>query len=147
MPQEQMDAKVVAPKLTKSQINYRKYKHCYVRWRNSKKGKASFKRRLARYRKSHPWFKTYCSIKARINFPKPHYVGIKNYLSTADLKMLWFRDKAFLLKRPSIDRYDHKGHYCIENCHYIELSDNSKEGVTRRHLKEGHNVKRLHHHN
>ena len=41
-----------------------------------------------------------------------------------DLRYLWFRDKAYLMKRPSIDRRDSKGDYTLKNCGYLELSEN-----------------------
>lgn len=42
--------------------------------------------------------------------------------------MLWERDRAWLLKRPSIDRIDPDGHYEVRNCRFIELSENSRRG-------------------
>lgn len=51
--------------------------------------------------------------------------GIRNYLSIKKLQFLWNRDRAWLLERPSIDRIDPKGNYCIKNCRFIELSENS----------------------
>jgi hypothetical protein len=132
--------------LTKWQKHYRKYKHVFVKFYKTPKGKASNLRKHYKYRETHPWFKTYMAIRCRMRHPTKCYIGIKNFLKPKDLKFLWFRDKAFLLSRPSIDRYDSKGDYTIENCHYIELSDNSKEAMYRRHTKEGHNVKRIFHH-
>ena len=43
------------------------------------------------------------------------------------IKKLWFRDKAWLLKRPSIDRKN-GGHYIFQNCRFIELSQNKLHG-------------------
>lgn len=53
--------------------------------------------------------------------------GIINNLTKNDLAMLWFRDKAYEMKIPSIDRINNNGNYCIENCQFIELSENIKK--------------------
>jgi hypothetical protein len=77
------------------------------------------------------WYKTYNSIMQRCKWNKSHKYfkkGIKNYLSIEDLKILWFRDKAYLMKKPSIDRLNSKGNYTLKNCRYIELRENSREG-------------------
>ena len=50
--------------------------------------------------------------------------GIKFLLTKDEVKELWFRDKAYLLTKPSIDRLDDKGHYEFSNCQFIELRDN-----------------------
>ena len=79
-----------------------------------------------------PWRKTLNDIKQRCENPKnPAYKyyggrGIQNLITEEELKFLWFRDKAFELKRPSIDRINSDGNYEISNCRYIELSENSK---------------------
>jgi hypothetical protein len=50
--------------------------------------------------------------------------GIKCLLTLKDLKRLWIRDKAHLLKKPSIDRKNRYGNYEYSNCQFIEMSDN-----------------------
>lgn len=92
------------------------------------KDKVKLARQL--YNKEHPWFRFYKSIWTRCSNPKcgsyPRYggKGIKNFLQGNDLKFLWNRDKAYLLKQPSIHRKDSNDHYTLDNCGFIELVDN-----------------------
>lgn len=74
-----------------------------------------------------PWLRTIGSIKTRCGSKTRWYYknGIKNYLSKEDIKFLWFRDKSYLMKQPSIHRIDPKGHYILKNCRYIEFKDNA----------------------
>ncbi len=73
-----------------------------------------------------PWRKTHKSIMSRC-YHKDHWYsnrGIQNSLTPDDLKMLWFRDKAHDMEKPSIDRIDSNKDYTIDNCRYIEMRDN-----------------------
>jgi len=80
-----------------------------------------------KYLLSHPWARHYKSMSGRCSRQKCYgKLGIKNFLTTELVKQLWFRDKAYLLKRPSIDRKNPKGDYIFENCRFIELSDNAR---------------------
>lgn len=82
-------------------------------------------------KKPFPWAKTYSGIKARCNNKNNKYFkrGIKCLITSDELKALWFRDKGFLLERPSIDRIDNNGNYEFSNCRYIELSENARLGM------------------
>ena len=76
-----------------------------------------------------PWDRTYWSIMARCRQKKPpknyyYKKGIKCLITKDELKTLWFRNKAYLLKRPSINRKDNNGDYTLANCNYIELDTN-----------------------
>ena len=77
-----------------------------------------------------PWTRTLHNIRGRVNRKNGRYrnKGIKNFITSKELKELWFRDKAYLLKKPSIDRIDNDDHYSIKNCRYIELSENTRSG-------------------
>lgn len=79
-----------------------------------------------RYLKRNPWAKTMQRVRHRCH-PKRGYGkrGIKCLLTMAQVKFLWFRDNAFLLKRPSIDRKN-GGNYTLRNCRFIELRANQK---------------------
>lgn len=74
------------------------------------------------------WERTWRSIESRCKWNKKnkdyYQKGIKNFLTIDDLKFLWFRDKAYEMKRPSIDRIDDTKDYTLDNCRYLELSKN-----------------------
>ena len=84
------------------------------------------------YREKYPWLATLLKINYRCNDPKcvsyKYYggKGIKNLLTLKDLKLMWIRDNADKMKKPSIDRVDSNLDYKIDNCRYIEHSDNVK---------------------
>jgi hypothetical protein len=84
-------------------------------------------------KKKYPWKYTLRSIKTRCNNNNvPEYKnyggrGIKCLITADELKELWFRDNASQMKKPSIDRIDNNGDYCLENCRFIELKENTKK--------------------
>ena len=100
-------------------------KACY-----NKRSNIHIKKYYKKLFKLQPWCKALRSIHSRCLGRKHpyHKKGIKNFLTRESIKYLWFRDKAYLLERPSIDRLDTKGNYTLENCRYIELRDNQVEG-------------------
>lgn len=104
------------------------YPRTLVRQRGNKAILAS---RL-RYQKDNPWVVTLTKINYRCNDSKcdkfKYYggKGIKNLLTLQDLKFLWNRDKASDMKWPSIDRIDSSSNYQLDNCRYIEQSENVK---------------------
>lgn len=77
---------------------------------------------------SEPWRATLQSIKNRCG-RIGKYINRKCLITADELKILWFRDKAYLLKSPSIDRIDNERDYTFENCRYIERRDNSRLGT------------------
>lgn len=86
-------------------------------------------KRMKEYKKKFPWVVTYQKINYRCG-KLPGYENIENHITAEILKELWARDKAHLMKQPSIDRIDPKGHYTFENCRYIELIENCRLAST-----------------
>ncbi len=98
-------------------------------WKQKNKVKIALYRK--RYIKKNPWAKHKSLIASRCAC-NPHYNGKitkrKNLISTQELKKLWFRDKAWLLEKASIDRINNNGDYTYENCRFIEQRENARLG-------------------
>ena len=94
-----------------------------------------------RYKKLFPWKIIFNKIKQRCNNPKVRNYhryggrGIKCLITLNEVKELWFRDKAFDLNKPSIDRINNDGDYTYDNCQFIELIDNIIKGNKETHCK------------
>ena len=84
-----------------------------------------------KYNDTHPWyrFKRVIASRCKLN---PGYNGerkfVRNIINTQELKELWFRDEAYKLKQPSVDRVDNDGNYTYENCRFIEQRENASKG-------------------
>ena len=85
---------------------------------------------MRKYFIKYPWAKTLNFIISRCSQKNNHYYkkGIKNFLTLDDLKLLWYRNKAYSLKQPSIHRKNRNKNYTLENCKFIELVNNLSEG-------------------
>jgi len=74
------------------------------------------------------WIRHFRNLKARCNNPKNNRYycygrrGIKCMITEKELKFIWFRDNAYNLKKPSIDRINNDGNYELNNCRFIELN-------------------------
>ena len=85
--------------------------------------------RQQRYFSTHPWASNLFAIRQRCNNPN-HWAykyyggrGIKTLLTMTDIKNLWLRDNADLMKRPTIDRKDNNGNYTFDNCQFLEFKE------------------------
>ena len=89
--------------------------------------------------KKEPWFMHYNSARGRCNNRKRNWFkrGIKLILTLSEIKTIWFRDKAYLLKKASLDRLDNNKNYTFENCRFIEHSENSRQGNLGNRIKRG----------
>jgi len=83
--------------------------------------------------KKFPWMQSYRAIHHRCNNPNAsdykYYGGrgIKCLITKDEVKFLWFRDKAYEMKQPTVDKINNDDNYYLENCRFIEQSDNSKK--------------------
>lgn len=82
-----------------------------------------------------PWLKHLRYARYRCSSSGPYYKnGTKCLLTKEEIKDLWFRDKAYLLNKPSIDRKNAKGNYTSKNCRFIERGENTRiSNLTRFH--------------
>lgn len=94
-------------------------------------------KRMQKFHEKYPWDRVFYNAKARCE--NPNYIryeyyggrGIKFLLTKKQIKFLWFRDKAYLLKKPSIDRIDDNGHYILDNCQFIEHVENVRKSTNK----------------
>ena len=82
------------------------------------------KKSKKRYYLRNPWAKTLYRIKNRKNGKRQRYRDLEVSITVQELKYLWFRDKAYLMKQSSIDRIDNDKGYYLKNCRYLELKEN-----------------------
>jgi hypothetical protein len=63
--------------------------------------------------------------------------GIQQLMADKDFKFLWLRDKAYLMKHPSIHRIKNDKNYTIDNCQFLEHREHVITDWKRR--KDGQN--------
>ena len=91
--------------------------------------------------KKYPWKQIFNNINSRCNNPKSiNYKwyglkGIKCLITKEEIKFLWFRNEAYLMEKPSIDRKNSKKNYTFNNCQFIELIDNVIKANKESHIK------------
>lgn len=99
------------------------FKKGQVPWNKGNKKKYDFNKYRETYLLKNPWARNWTSSK--INSRQK---GLKHTLKIKDFRELWFRNKAYLLKEPSIDRIDPTKGYIKDNCRFIERSENCRLG-------------------
>lgn len=79
-----------------------------------------------RYKAKNPWIIFYYLAKHRVKQSKGHYFsrGLIFDMAVEDFKEMWFRDKAYEMKKPSVDRIDGFIGYIKSNCRFLELEEN-----------------------
>lgn len=88
--------------------------------------------RQSRWRRRNPWARYVEWARRRCRDPRHRDYqwygerGIECRLTARDLKAVWFRDRAWTLDKPSLDRIDPDGHYEISNVRFIEFWANSR---------------------
>ncbi len=95
--------------------------------------------RRAIWRKAHPWVRFVEFARRRCNdtdcerWRIYREKGITCDLTSKQLEVIWQRDSAHLLKRPSLDRYpDCDGNYTLSNVRFIEFNENPRIARDRR---------------
>ena len=79
-----------------------------------------------RWNDNHPWAKSYSAAKYRCGQEQGYGKrGIRFEMTLKDFRELWFRDKAYLMIKPSIDRIVSSGDYTKPNCRFIEMLENT----------------------
>jgi len=87
------------------------------------------KQRLCR-RSKNRWAMILHHVKRRTNYyrlgRRTHYQknGIECRLTVIEIARVWFRDKAYFLIDPHLDRVDPDGHYEFSNVRFIESWEN-----------------------
>lgn len=95
-------------------------------------------KRNKKYELNNPWIRTFKSINQRCTNPNliryKHYGlrGIKCLITSEELKYLWYRDKAYKMNQPTIDREDNDGHYELSNCRYIDKKQHNQKSASER---------------
>lgn len=86
----------------------------------------------AAWRKRNPWSRYVEWARRRCNDSDPESRNFPNYfakgitcdLTARELKAVWERDRAHLLKKPSLDRIDSMRGYTMFNVRFIEFALN-----------------------
>lgn len=88
--------------------------------------------RRAAWKERNPWARHVeyarrrCTDPKAKSYPSHGAKGIRCFLTAKDAALLWKRDGAAEMKKPTLDRKESSKHYCIHNCRFIEHWLNSR---------------------
>lgn len=96
-----------------------------------------------------PWYSHLMSARQRCRNPNAsgfsHYGGrgIRCHLAPNEIQAIWERDKAHLLRSPSLDRIDSDKDYTKDNCRFIEQRDNCAKVAVDARKRRAAELKRI----
>jgi len=99
---------------------------CCDRYRYTKESNALS---CKKYIKNHPWMCFLRELRTRCNNPNSKDYknygekGIKALITKDEIQNLWFKDKAYEMKKPSIYQKKSKGNYALDNCQFLEMAE------------------------
>ncbi len=92
--------------------------------------------KLNRFKRIHSWCYSRCNYPKNDMYKMYGALGIKCLVSWRDVMRVWFRDVAWMMKKPCLDRIDPDGHYTIDNIRFLPEKDN----LARRRFKSKERV-------
>ena len=102
------------------------------RYANDPEYRERARQRFVRMCLETPWIlhwkgaKQRCANPNRKNYKYYGGKGIRMLLTKLEIEILYKRDHADQMEKPSIDRINPRGDYHLGNCRFIELSENCK---------------------
>lgn len=114
-----------------------------------KKFRKNWNKYMQDYRRRNPWVKIYsnlktrCTNRKRVDWPRYGGRGIKCLITPAEIRTLWFRDKAAKMEWPTFDRRDNDGNYTLANCCFIEHREHSRKSILGRPRNHGRLVRKV----
>jgi hypothetical protein len=135
-----MSEKQTSEEMAKEEREKKRKWNLSHRERNREKYREYARKARERMMEYEPWKRKLSDAKQRCRYFKLYVKqGIKCFLTLDEIKEIWFRDKAFSLNRPSLDRIDSKGDYVFDNCRFIELAENQGRSKEKQsYCKQGH---------
>lgn len=113
------------PRVKKSTIARRKYIN---RWK------------LNRFKRLRSWVYSRCHYPTSQSWHTYGGRGIECRITWIEIARIWFRDVAWMMKDPHLDRIDPAGHYEWVNCRFIESVDNYARIIRK--CKEAEEIER-----